>query len=238
MREKQRSGWALAESAPLDEYVLVARLSGMMNQRWEYLTARLETSSPGFKTRTVWRDAQGDSLSDGGEQPLWWRPLPESPPEVRHRDLVGAELLATFEDQKLVEEHERGGPLRGVQLILAERVKQLERYDAEHDDGHDAFQLTRHAVACALEAGGLLPGIAPSLDSWELVVKHSDDREKLLSIAGALIAAEIDRLSRERAPGPRRFTVGPGGDFSTVTEAVASGALRAGTSLEILEDGE
>jgi hypothetical protein len=91
----------------------------------------------------------------------------------------------------------------GIELIADERQRQLnvEGWTPEHDDEHDCDQL---AIAAALYA---LPeteranrkGIAsPSGWPWEdeYWKPTPDDRIKELVKAGALVAAEIDRLLR------------------------------------------
>lgn len=104
------------------------------------------------------------------------------------------------------------GPYRseGVMRIQEERRRQIEEegWTPEHDDQHDAGQLAI-AAACYLVEG--LPNIKlgeeiqrehgrftieawPFGARWDKRKKH--DRIRRLEIAGALIAAEIDRLRR------------------------------------------
>lgn len=90
-------------------------------------------------------------------------------------------------------------PASGVDMIAAERREQIERhgFDAAHDDGpdHDRGQLIDAAVY-------LLTGVGyPS--SWADEHKQKFDRKSRLQklvVAGALIAAEIDRLTRKQDP--------------------------------------
>ena len=90
---------------------------------------------------------------------------------------------------------------RGASDIADERLRQIEdeRYDALHDDAHDGGELAEVAAELALEhtvAGYRLRSGAPHIpDQWGLARKHPDTRRRLV-IAGALIAAEIDRLDR------------------------------------------
>jgi hypothetical protein len=95
----------------------------------------------------------------------------------------------------------------GIEVIAEERQRQIEAegYTAEHDDEHTAGELAMAGAAYA---------IAPDMvyrlrkfqrgmhfcDIWPFEVDE-DGREKhgelrRLAIAGALIAAEIDRLTR------------------------------------------
>lgn len=88
----------------------------------------------------------------------------------------------------------------GIELITDERQRHVaaEGYDAAHDDKH-----TDHAIAinaAALVVSGtdcVLDDWRPEgRPDWRLDDKHKDDRVRQLAIAGALIAAEIDRLQR------------------------------------------
>ena len=87
--------------------------------------------------------------------------------------------------------------LIGVDLITAERLKQIYRngYDASNDAEHTAGELA--AVAAIVVAAGTLQADAYSagvFDDWNILTKHHGDRISQLTIAGALIAAELDRL--------------------------------------------
>jgi hypothetical protein len=99
--------------------------------------------------------------------------------------------------------------MSGVDLIAAERERQVseEGWTQAHDDGHLACDLNYAAQAYCQEA--LEPGTWPRTDSAEEHLlppptwpwdardwKPSDDRVGNLVKAGALIAAEIDRLER------------------------------------------
>ena len=87
----------------------------------------------------------------------------------------------------------------GVELIAAERQRQIavKGYTPEHDDAHEGAELLA-AAAWYLDNGseydfGLgLPPWPWGPDVW----KASDDRVQQLTKAGALIAAEIDRIRR------------------------------------------
>lgn len=97
--------------------------------------------------------------------------------------------------------------MNGIESIAAERKRQVESegWTPEHDDEHDAgemaaaaFGYTQAALcrigrpACAVPSS---PAFWPwSLDWW----KPKDARADLVR-AGALIAAEIDRLDRAAA---------------------------------------
>lgn len=102
----------------------------------------------------------------------------------------------------------------GVTLIAKERTRQVieEGWTAEHDDAHTLGQLARAGACYALPARlrnneiwaapliDLLWPFAP--DWWKPGLQHPrayDDRIRELVKAGALIAAEIDRLLRAKA---------------------------------------
>lgn len=93
----------------------------------------------------------------------------------------------------------------GAELIAAERARQVseERWTADHDDVHDAGELIDAAIAYAESAGMQIrgncgwdsePGCWPWLTEWW---KPTADPIRNLIKAGALIAAEIDRLQRK-----------------------------------------
>jgi hypothetical protein len=108
----------------------------------------------------------------------------------------------------------------GVGLISAERERQVsqEGWSAEHDDAHDGNQIAMAAacyaspvplkakilVNCGCRSAGDCPhvfGKEEWVDAWpwdkEFDKRGKHDRIRQLVIAGALIAAEIDRLNRE-----------------------------------------
>lgn len=94
-------------------------------------------------------------------------------------------------------------PMPGVQMIAAERQRQIvaEGWTPEHDDGHRAAELATAAACYALEAGfprthshmNIPPRNWPWDSTWW---KPTGDQVRDLVKAGALIAAEIDRLQR------------------------------------------
>lgn len=97
----------------------------------------------------------------------------------------------------------------GVELIATERERQItsEGWSAAHDDEHDACELNIAAdcyltTAHLTAVGGCGPDDCP--DHWpfdESWWKPSDDPIRSLVKAGALIAAEIDRLQRSENGG-------------------------------------
>ena len=94
--------------------------------------------------------------------------------------------------------------MTGIQQIAAERRRQQrkEHWTAEHDDQHRSGQLAV-AAACYAVNKGVMPVAVLTIGErdawpwdkvWDKRRKH--DRIRSLQIAGALIAAELDRLKR------------------------------------------
>jgi hypothetical protein len=84
-------------------------------------------------------------------------------------------------------------------MIAAERVRQLsvEGWTAEHDDTHKRWELSRAALCYLREAKGRGFGSsAPREWPWSEDWWKPEERITDLVKAGALIAAEIDRLQR------------------------------------------
>jgi hypothetical protein len=95
--------------------------------------------------------------------------------------------------------------MSGIELIAYERLRQFEAegFSTKHDDAHMNSQLLSAAMCYAgverlLAIGAPISRDQPplewpwSLDDW----KPTDDPIRNLVKAGALIAAEIDRLQR------------------------------------------
>jgi hypothetical protein len=97
--------------------------------------------------------------------------------------------------------------MNGAELITQERQRQIdaEGYTPEHDDEHTYGTLA--VVAATLACDGTDAVVVDQLgrgtadDPWGLLSKHGyqagGDEIHSLVIAGALIAAEIDRLQRQ-----------------------------------------
>jgi len=94
----------------------------------------------------------------------------------------------------------------GAELITDERTRQIskEGWTPEHDDGHNEGEMTEAAI-CYAQASqfvgrsismGLIQD-TPERWPWDHEWwKPSQDRVRNLVKAGALIAAEIDRITR------------------------------------------
>jgi hypothetical protein len=99
----------------------------------------------------------------------------------------------------------------GLELIAAERQRQVEQegWTPEHDDAHETGDLALAAACYATpesrrqyEDGAPLDPWWPWDDGWWKPSPENRIRE--LVKAGALIAAEIDRLQRATRPTPER----------------------------------
>lgn len=97
----------------------------------------------------------------------------------------------------------------GIELIAAERTRQIEveGWTKHHDDHHSKSEIVEGALSYAHHAGMQLTsktpivyayGGPPPIWPWEASWwKPSPDPIRNLVKAGALIAAEIDRLQRK-----------------------------------------
>lgn len=90
----------------------------------------------------------------------------------------------------------------GVQLIAAERHRQMgiEGWTPEHDAQHTNGELAVAAACYALPYTAVNHTGLPILWPWAREWWKPKDRIRNLERAGALIAAEIDRLMRVEAP--------------------------------------
>ncbi len=94
----------------------------------------------------------------------------------------------------------------GVSLIAAERARQVavEGWTPEHDDEHADGELAKAAACYALPPSGddPEPSDPPAFWPWHRAWWKPGDRIRELEKAGALIAAEIDRLRRLNGGAP------------------------------------
>jgi len=85
-----------------------------------------------------------------------------------------------------------------ITAIAAERSRQMGRWSAEHDDEHGDGELAvRGAELALVHTDYELNPHEGEHDAWGLVAKHRGDPVRCLTIAGALIAAELDRVLRQ-----------------------------------------
>lgn len=88
----------------------------------------------------------------------------------------------------------------GIELIAEERQEQIEKHGwtLEHDrQNHTHDELVRAACAIAFVSEADKPAnfSAPNW-AWEIRERIQDDREHCYKVAGALIAAALDRLQQ------------------------------------------
>jgi len=90
----------------------------------------------------------------------------------------------------------------GIELIAAERQRQLSvhGFDGERDAQYTHNQLVSAAVHYALPGTAHGGRFWPSTWAARWNQKGADDRIAQLAKAGALLAAEIDRLQRATPP--------------------------------------
>ena len=116
--------------------------------------------------------------------------------EVRTKIIIDLLLLA--------EEFPAPSSEDGAGLIAAERFRQIheEGWSSSHDDEHDQGEMINAALAYAAAARGGLTNHQIEFCFWPWSKewwKPSTDPIRNLIRAGALIAAEIDRLKRLEA---------------------------------------
>ena len=91
--------------------------------------------------------------------------------------------------------------MNGTELIAQERQRQIEveGWTPEHDDEHDCGEMAAAGASYALFDPSMLEGDwEPSFWPWDKKWwKPSEYQIRNLVKAGALIAAEIDRLQRK-----------------------------------------
>lgn len=89
----------------------------------------------------------------------------------------------------------------GIELIAEERQRQIEKegYTSEHDDAHSPEEFTMAAISYALPEW-LRWTYKGDCEWWPFEIEtfrpSPDNRVRELVKAGALIAAEIDRIQR------------------------------------------
>jgi hypothetical protein len=96
--------------------------------------------------------------------------------------------------------------MTGAELIAEERDRHHSKcgWTDDHDDLHVCCELPEVAAILAandttLEVVDASDGRTIVDDRWHLLSKHENSRIRQLVIAGALIAAEIDRLCRQES---------------------------------------
>ena len=124
----------------------------------------------------------------------------------------------------------------GALAIVSERLRQIEQegWTAEHDDKYDNFELVWAGITYAAHASirndrerdRTRPSGWPWADAWW----KPEDRRRNLVKAGALIAAEIDRIDRAAKKESAVFTLPP--DANPVFKAALSSSKSPSIALE------
>ena len=100
--------------------------------------------------------------------------------------------------------------MTGIKMIAAERKRQIDEegytldHDSSHVDGELAFLACYYAQPCMMirrDVSGdrfiIHPDEFRHETGWNVPDRHQHDRNRQLAIAGALIAAELDRRLAE-----------------------------------------
>lgn len=91
--------------------------------------------------------------------------------------------------------------MNAIKLVEKEREGQLKEFDAKHDDSHTDGALWKAACAvlCNKQDVSFAYAVKPDDSDWiDILAKKHRDRIAALTIAGALIVAEIERVQRLR----------------------------------------
>lgn len=129
-------------------------------------------------------------LCSGEER--WVMHIPAQP-DYDHDLVIG---LALRDADRMLEMLE--GTSNGAAMIFEERTRQLfeEGWSAEHDDEHSHGELVLAAITYASSTLALWPVNFEDVWPWDHKWWKPSDHIRNLEKAGALIAAEIDRLKR------------------------------------------
>jgi hypothetical protein len=150
-------------------------------------------------------EAAEKELKEQGKDWIRWKEIANvrlAEVEKKYDELSGQNFIDTL--AKVVSERDRMMEAgEGMSRIMAERIRQksVEGWTPEHDAQHSKGELT---IAAACYALNKMPVYSdhwfdevnewwPWHPDWDKRDKHS--RERSLEIAGALIAAELDRLA-------------------------------------------
>lgn len=112
-------------------------------------------------------------------------------------------LVIARADRRLLEQDGTDTRWGGVRRVAVERFRHVEEegWSAHHDDEHDQGELAAAAACYAdvafRQARGLNPSTLPNMWPWSRQwFKPASEPIRNLEKAGALIAAELDRLLR------------------------------------------
>lgn len=182
------------------------------------LQARIEQAAKDFK---AWAAEEESRI-----------PLADSAQEAEEHRFVVLTLERCAEHLRSQSSSEVGEKT-GAELIAAERERQVseEGYTAEHDDNYGddegAYSGLVRAAICYAAAAPFQdqPKPPPGWPWHEEWWKPSQDESRNLTRAGALLAAEIDRLQRAAAPS----TPNTGGTGDDLVEKIAAELERLGS---------
>lgn len=144
-------------------------------------------------------------IDQDDDQPTRWEHRPSGSAGTLGEVLVG--IAACYVEQAVpLEARKAGCVVSGAELIAAERQRQVdvEGWTPEHDAEHGRGELIEAAISYAVagrraQSRPLITGDRSPYLPWPFDGgwKPSDDPIRNLVKAGALIAAEIDRLQQE-----------------------------------------
>lgn len=151
-------------------------------------------------------------IIDGNVMEIYGESVEEARADAE-KILAALARAAVFEQMTKTPPHTNNMPLskaylNGAGMISEERQRQIEQegYTPGHDDEHKMGELALAAAAYATQAAVDVQGlVGPAERRWSAwpwgsgTWKPSDDPIRNLSKAGALIAAEIDRLQRAQS---------------------------------------
>ena len=139
-------------------------------------------------------DLPRDRIRLNLENPLSERALRVLAEDYEETDSELAKDLVTRLDAL----YPRAKTMSGVERIKGERKHQIELgWTLQHDDDEHYSGELRKAAAAILMDDGPGPRFAPDW-AYSLRHKYRGDAKRMLAIAGALIAAELDRLEGNR----------------------------------------
>lgn len=120
-------------------------------------------------------------------------------PDVVAREIVA--MMASLAVDGARESREEAVAVlgEGVARVAVERDRQRYKFDDAHDDAHDDRELAKAALCYLVESmGGEFGGFVQPPEGWPFGSESWQPGERVddLTKAGALIAAEIDRLLR------------------------------------------
>ncbi|CUX23649.1 hypothetical protein AGR6A_Cc150138 [Agrobacterium sp. NCPPB 925] len=158
---------------------------------WAALTPQSENEKRGFeRVLAILHSKQKDAVEEGNGFGPNWSARNKAFKECA--EMLRLALSAQVQDVV-------GSP--AIKAIAAERARQIEKegWSPEHDDKYTNGELLEAAACYALHNSGELDD-APGAWPWSRDFWKPTSRQRDLEKAGALIAAELDRVMRAAAP--------------------------------------